>query len=473
MTWLLLLLLLALTSAFTPSRIILSPSVQHHRLHALRAVPVINNWTVTRSTTIEGRISKHPTIKDGEKVTTSKIASKTIKENVVVETVSGSKYKLGQERKKSGVKSSEGKSSLFKRSTAPAAPAVAAKPAKPAAKAAPVVRSDVDCTNAIVDRQWSIVKNSGSKSPSGKSRIYSACKVVGSELVAQLTGTPDMSTSPACSMSAGVDFTPDTQYILKCSSNSESMDRESKNYDRINGPLTTLLKWGAGSTTPTFVKKYGFLKVPKVNAAFEKLNRGGGDDRILVLEKGVCDLKVYLRQEGKIRGKELREILAAVTLVCKGVNDAGLVWTDLKVENLVVCEGKVRVKGIDLESAIPVNTNPVDYSPEACPPEFARSFIADGGVNFIAKKSYDSWSLGMLFYNIYTNRGYFENQGATGVTKALAIKGFKPDFRQIDDERLRDLMEKLCDEDPGRRPSGAGILLHPFFTKSGIGKWSF
>lgn len=56
-------------------------------------------------------------------------------------------------------------------------------------------------------------------------------------------------------------------------------------------------------------------------------------------------MKVYLRQEGKIRGKELREILAAVTLVCKGVNDAGLVWTDLKVENLVVCEGKVRVKG--------------------------------------------------------------------------------------------------------------------------------
>ena len=147
-----------------------------------------------------------------------------------------------------------------------------------------------------------------------------------------------------------MDYIPDTQYILKCSSNSESMDREAKNYDRVNGPITTLLKWGAGSTSPTFVKKYSFIKAPSVNAAFEKLNRGGGYDRILVLEKGVCDLKVYLKQEGKVRGKELREILAAVTLVCKGVNDAGLVWTDLKVENLVMCEGKVKVKGIDLES---------------------------------------------------------------------------------------------------------------------------
>ena len=94
-------------------------------------------------------------------------------------------------------------------------------------------------------------------------------------------------------------------------------------------------------------------------------------------------------------------------------------------------------------------------------------------MTFIAKKSYDSWSLGMLFYNIYNGRGYFENRGATGVTKALATKGFKPDFRDVDDDRLRDLMEKLCDEEPKKRPSGAGILLHPYFTKSGFGKWSF
>jgi hypothetical protein len=50
-----------------------------------------------------------------------------------------------------------------------------------------------------------------------------------------------------------------------------------------------------------------------------------------------------------------------------------LVWTDLKAENFVVMQDfsngeKVHPKGIDLESAMPYWDNPVDYSPESCPP---------------------------------------------------------------------------------------------------------
>ena len=155
----------------------------------------------------------------------------------------------------------------------------------------------------------------------------------------------------------------------------------------------------------------------------------------------------------------------------KRMHDAGLVWTDVKVENLVMKNGKV--KGIDLESAVRIGGNPCDYSPEVCPPEFAREFLKDGGSNFICRTDYDSWSLGMLFYNIYMGRGYFERKGASTITKSLAIPDFAPDFSEIDDDKLRDLCEKLCRNQPGKRPGTTATLLHPFFTSSGVGKWSF
>jgi serine/threonine protein kinase len=160
-----------------------------------------------------------------------------------------------------------------------------------------------------------------------------------------------------------------------------------------------------------------------------------------------------------------------VALVVKRVGDAGLVWTDAKIENMVVKGG--RVKGIDLESAVKAGSNPVDYSPEACPPEFAVDFLKNGGETFVVKRSYDSWSLGMLFYNIYTGRGYFEGKTAGTITKSLAVPNFEPDFRGIDDDNLRDLCEKLCRHEPKKRIGITRALLHPYFTQSGIGKWSF
>mmetsp|Transcript_23784 Transcript_23784/g.35411 ORF Transcript_23784/g.35411 Transcript_23784/m.35411 type:complete len:239 (+) Transcript_23784:65-781(+) len=59
--------------------------------------PIISSWRYESSKgVITGVVSNHPTIKDGDKITTSPIKSdpSNINENLVVQTKSGSKYKL-------------------------------------------------------------------------------------------------------------------------------------------------------------------------------------------------------------------------------------------------------------------------------------------------------------------------------------------------------------------------------------------
>lgn len=50
------------------------------------------------------------------------------------------------------------------------------------------------------------------------------------------------------------------------------------------------------------------------------------------------------------------------------IHKAGLVWTDLKLDNMVLCGKEVRA--IDLEAAVPARSPPKSFTPEATPPDF-------------------------------------------------------------------------------------------------------
>ena len=43
----------------------------------------------------------------------------------------------------------------------------------------------------------------------------------------------------------------------------------------------------------------------------------------------------------------------------------------------------------------------MDYSPEACPPEFAEEYLAGRGLEFRVDYHYDIWSFGMLMYELF------------------------------------------------------------------------
>ena len=221
------------------------------------------------------------------------------------------------------------------------------------------------------------------RTTSGKSHIYSAYE-------ADSDGLPKED--------EGFDI-----LALKVSTNCEALTREASNYDRI-------VKGGYGSR---FVTKHDFL------------NKWGGPSFgssacALVLEAGTQDLKSVMAARGSrgLDGPAMRDAARAAALCVQAMHSVGLVWTDLKPENFIVTstsighgdEGLEGVKGIDLESAIPVGENPVDYSPEACPPEFAESFHNGEALDHVLDYTYDIWSLGMLLYELSTGRSYFETE---------------------------------------------------------------
>jgi len=239
--------------------------------------------------------------------------------------------------------------------------------------------------------------------------------------------------------------------VIKVSTNLEAVSREYENYRKLNF---------LGISRGRFVQCHEFFPV----AGYDKRFR---NQCALVLEKGAQDLKSFLNSRGRLEGKELRDACIAAAQCVQALHNVGLVWTDLKTENFVVMKDG-EVKGIDLESAMPVGDNPVDYSPEACPPEFAAAFLEGDGPYFQLETSYDIWSLGMLMLELSTGGGYFDGKTPAQITKWLrdSEQGIAvDDYAEVDD-RLKDLLRRCLQKDPKKRPNMAQILLHPYFITS-------
>ena len=64
--------------------------------------------------------------------------------------------------------------------------------------------------------------------------------------------------------------------------------------------------------------------------------------------------------------------------IVRCVHKAGLVWTDLKLDNMLLCRGD-EARAIDLEGAVPVRSAPKSYTPDTMPPDFAVA--SRGGVS--------------------------------------------------------------------------------------------
>jgi len=228
-----------------------------------------------------------------------------------------------------------------------------------------------------------------------------------------------------------------------------------------------------------FVEKYDYFPI------------AGPDFKLqgaLVIESGAMDLKEMLAKGGEVglEGRGMRDAAVSAAQCIQAMHSSGLVWTDLKAENFVVVVGDgdedgtdggkggvPGVKAIDLESAIQHKRNPIDFSPEACPPEFAKSFVAGDGEFFVLDYNYDLWSLGMMLFELSTGRSYFKGRTPAQITRLLMAEDFVADVSPIEDKLLRDLVEGCLDRRPKKRPNINQVLLHPYFITSGFGPFGF
>eukprot|EP00747_Dinoflagellata_sp_TGD_P119210 gnl/TRDRNA2_/TRDRNA2_172974_c3_seq2.p1 gnl/TRDRNA2_/TRDRNA2_172974_c3~~gnl/TRDRNA2_/TRDRNA2_172974_c3_seq2.p1 ORF type:complete len:426 (-),score=40.88 gnl/TRDRNA2_/TRDRNA2_172974_c3_seq2:77-1354(-) len=259
-----------------------------------------------------------------------------------------------------------------------------------------------------------------------------------------------------------------TELVIKISSDCEAISRENKNYDRVT----------FGLFSGCFVRKIEFL--PETDA--QPPSQFFRNKCALVMEAGRKDLAAILAERGGrgLEGRAMRDAAASVAQCIQAVHSSGLVWGDIKVQNFVVVGDEIGdngglpgVKGIDVDSAQPRSSYPYKYTPEACPPEYARALEDGTAPDFILEYSYDMFSFGLLLYELATGRAYFGKSKSLSTFARLAVNVFVPDVSDVEDEKLRDLIAKCLSDDPKKRPSIWQALLHPYFTTTGIGPISF
>jgi Protein kinase domain len=378
----------------------------------LMNVPILNDWKVLTNGRVVGTVKNHPTIPDGDIITTSPIARPDqANESKIVTTISGSRYKLGTAGNIRNKDKNMSIQELQKRS-----------------------RVIYDLNKEVVgdDARQYLLAGKATKSTSGKSTIYKAYR------------------SDDDGLPSGEALT------VKISTNWEAIQREADNYAKITK---------TGLIRGQFTELIDYLPIASV------ISKKFKSQSALVMERGVTDLKRYIAINGALTGAELRDAAASAAQCIQAVHASKLVWTDMKSENFVVTvDGKF--KGIDLESAMPVQENPVDYSPEGTPPEFARAFLAGDGPYFILQYNYDIWSLGMIFYEMSVGRGYFDGKSPVQITKILR-SGPEIDIRAVPDPTFRNLIGKCLQLDPRKRYNIIQVLLHPYFLSSGFGPLSF
>ena len=426
-------------------------------------IPVVDQWRVLKNGAVVGVVKNHPTIRDGDTITTSPLkAPASATARGLVETRSGSKYRLGtpknfpnqqagQQRPPEVAKQAASVKEAVRKPSRNKTPARAASKPEKSPTTPPVPKP---ATQNTVDLR--------EKRKRAKVSFDLTGVTVGDYLLAGKVARSTSGKSKLwCCYKGDDNAIPVGQALMiKVSPNLEALERESKNYERVT----------SGLTRGQFVDFIEYL--PQAGKEKDFAKQGA-----IVLEKGDLDLKAYIANNGPLNGRMLRNTAVAAVQCLQAVHSCSLVWTDLKTENFVVKMGNDQksfdVKGIDLESAMPYQDNPVDYSPEACPPEFADAFLAGEGPYFLLDYSYDVWSLGMMLYEISTGRSAFEGKSPSQITKILKSPGYEVDVSAVPDQKLRDLIASCLKTEPKDRLSIPQVLLHPYFLTTGLGPFSF
>ena len=479
------------------------PSSSSRSLVVLKATPpILERWVFLENGSVQGFVKNHPTFDDGDEITTSTLMPNVdLTNGGLVKTRNGSQYKLGTPAR--------GQKEVFRSKKALAAkisantggsksPSMAvledlgkifsgsfSNSSSSSSESAPVSGSGKTSETSVNGSSGMFsFMNGSSKSIDEKASTPAPVPVPTVPRVAEIKrpALNGRSVGNGKYVLAGKAVTSSLKSLIfagyrtdsggnpigemltvKLSTNYEALERENRNYNRA----------ATGIFPGAFVNKIEFLTYAD--------GKGFDDYSALIIEAGRTDLRALLndRDGSGLEGRALRDAAAAAGLCIQAMHSSGLVWTDLKAENFVVVSDSMGddnlpgVKGIDLESAMPMGQNPVDYSPEACPPEFAKSFMAGDAAEFRLDPSYDIWSLGMLLYEISTGTAYFAGQSPSAVTKILSNDSFQADVSAVDDPKLRNLIAKCLQTDPRKRPNITSFLLHPYFTTTGLFAWSF
>ncbi|CAA6663827.1 unnamed protein product [Spirodela intermedia] len=178
-----------------------------------------------------------------------------------------------------------------------------------------------------------------------------------------------------------------------------------------------------------------------------------------------------ITRKGRLSEDETRFYAAEVVDALEYIHGVGLIHRDIKPENLLLTsDGHIKIA--DFGAVKPTKNSQITVLPNAAnekactfvgtaayiPPEVLNSSPATFGN--------DLWALGCTIYQMLTGTSPFKDASEWLIFQRIMTRDVKfPDHFSLE---ARDLIDKLLDTDPSKRPgSGPGgyaaLKLHPFF----------
>ncbi|KAL2324936.1 hypothetical protein Fmac_023994 [Flemingia macrophylla] len=179
-----------------------------------------------------------------------------------------------------------------------------------------------------------------------------------------------------------------------------------------------------------------------------------------------------ITRKGRLSEDEARFYAAEVVDALEYIHSLGVIHRDIKPENLLLtAEGHIKIA--DFGSVKPMQDSQITVLPNASSDDKACTFVGTAAYvppevlnSSPATFGNDLWALGCTLYQMLSGTSPFKDASEWLIFQRIIARELRfPDYFS---EEARDLIDRLLDLDPSRRP-GAGpdgyaiLKRHPFF----------
>eukprot|EP00755_Sulcionema_specki_P022732 Sspe_Gene.77220::Locus_48238_Transcript_1_1_Confidence_1.000_Length_1655::g.77220::m.77220/K04456/AKT; RAC serine/threonine-protein kinase len=200
------------------------------------------------------------------------------------------------------------------------------------------------------------------------------------------------------------------------------------------------------------------VKCPFVISAEAAFNDGNSLCIVMPLLEG-GDLFLHLDEspEGCFNIDRARYHAAEIVLALEYLHSKGIVYRDLKPENVVLdAEGHIvltdmgHARSLSTASRAETFCGTTEYlAPEVCKTEGHTHAV-------------DLWALGVLLFEMLTGQLPFDGENQVDICENIMLA--EPQFPPTIDPDAQNLISQLLRKDPQSRPSAADLRKHPFFA---------